>query len=300
MNIVPNWHDGPLVPTVGDAVVIRHIITVYATRELPDGFRMAVQPRSKTGELSEQAAAIFALIRTTHVATSKFLGRYVRGEEFGQAELDDLRVDLKNLLENYRSALEYVAHYVADRCSPRPAADKVHFPVADPEDTVAKFKKKLDRWFPGLAAAAPAVRAHLVAVQKFGGRSWLRMLAELTNVNKHRTLSPQERRRFESIVVRFRGAGVRLGELGFHSLEVVGDGCLRFEKTNDQFAALHAPAELSVKSLSWPRAEGPIEVVREVRELYSIPGSAKSIAHAVWVIDKHVCRAVNKICSLLS
>src|SRR6185369_809750 len=135
----------------------------------------------------------------------------------------------KNLLENYRSALEYVAHYVADRCSPRPEPDRVQFPVATPADTVTTFEAKLDRWFPGLAASAPDVRAQLVAVQWFGGHSWLRLLADLTNFNKHHTLSPQHRSRYQSVVVRFGGTGIRFGELGLHSLEVTKGGSLRLE-----------------------------------------------------------------------
>ena len=107
--------------------------------------------------------------------------------------MGELRVELKNLLENHRSALEYVLHYLAERCTPKPAPERVQFPVAKPNDTAATFGKKLDRWFPGLSAGAPKARDHLLSIQEFNGETWLRDLANLTNFNKHHSLSARKR-----------------------------------------------------------------------------------------------------------
>ncbi len=294
-----NWHDNMHIPTVGDHVRIKHVVIVNTTTVRAESFQVAVPPRTPTGILSEHARALGALLTSTHANTARFLDRYLR-PNIDPAELDGLRVDLKNLLENHRSALEYTAHHIADRCAPKLPSTKVQFPIAKSSDTATTFALKLDQWFPCLGTSVPKVRDDLLSIQEFNGELWLRQLADLTNFNKHRSLSVQEPGSFHSVVVRFGSAGVRLGELGLRSLSLEAGGVLRFVNTVGQQVDLDLPCVLDANTTSIPGADPRIEVVPEERKLYRIPGSKESIAGTVWSIDKNVFRAVDRICSYLS
>jgi hypothetical protein len=296
----PDWHDHIHIPTVGDDVIVgSHTITVDPNRVRPQSFQVSVQPRTGMGVLLEQGRAILALLQSTHGDAARFLDRYVQSS-MEAAEADELRVELKNLLENYRSALEYTAHYIADVCTPKPPQNRVQFPVAKPGDTAATFAPKLDRWFPGLSTSAPRVRDYLLSIQDFSGEPWLRQLADLTNFNKHRSLSAQEPGDFHSVVVRFGDAGVRLGELGLRSLSLETGGVLRFVNSAGQRVDLVGPVVLDANTTSLPGADPRIEVLSEKRRLYRIPGCNESIAGTLWSVDKNVFRAVDRICALLS
>ena len=296
----PHWHGEMQVPTVGDDVRIGvHVITVNATTVRPESFRVSVQPRTATGVLSDHGRAIAVLLQRTHVDAGRFLDRYLL-PNIEPTEVDQLRVDMKNLLENYRSALEYTAHHIADFCTPRPAHDKVQFPVARAGETAATFAMKLDRWFSTLGTRAPEVRDHVLFIQEFNGERWLRQLADLTNFNKHRSLSAQETGDFRSVIVRFGDAGIRLGELGLRSLGVEAGGVLRFVDSSGQQADLGGPRVLNAQTTELDGADPRIEVVSERRQLHRVPGCKESIAGTLWSIDRNVFRSVDRICALLS
>jgi len=297
----PDWHDPIHIPTVGDdiRIVSPHVITVRPNTMRPETFQVSVQPGTGTDALTEHGRAIATLLQKTHGDTARFLDSYLQ-PNIELAELDRLRVDLKNLLENYRSALEYTAHHIAALCTPKPPQDRVQFPVAQPSDTAATFGPKLDQWFPGLGASAPKVRDYLLTIQAFNGYPWLEQLADLTNFNKHRSLSAQEPGDFHSVVVRFGDAGVRLGELGFRSLSLETGGVLRFVNSSGQQVDLDGPCVLDASTTSLAGADPRIELLMEKRQLYRIPGCKDSIAGTLWSIDKNVFRAVDWICALLS
>lgn len=100
-----------------------------------------------------------------------------------------LQTKIKNVLENERSALEYLAHDVVERFGESGA--KCYFPiVTTPEDFPARFDKTMR----GVAAARPDIRDAVEERQPYnGGYEWLGHLATLTNENKHQRLSAQER-----------------------------------------------------------------------------------------------------------
>lgn len=295
----PNWHDDMHVPTVGDDVRIAHLVTIDSTTVRPESFRVAVQPQTADGLLSDHAHALRTLLQNTHRSTARFLDRHLR-TPIAPADLDQFRVDLKNILENYRSTLEYTAHYLADRCAPKPRPDRVHFPVANEDDTATTFAGKLDTWFPGLSAHSPKAINYLLSIQQFSGESWLRQLADLSNFNKHRSLSAQELDQFPSVVVKFGTSGVRFGELGLRSLSIEPGGVLRFLNASGQYLDLDVPCLLNATTKSLHGADPRMEVVHESNALYRIPSCKESIVGSLWRIDKNVFRAVDRICSLLS
>lgn len=127
----------------------------------------------------------------------------------------ELKVRIKNILENQRSALEYLAAQITDRDGVKGSRTK--YPLAP---TAADFVASIDRSMPGVRAARPDVAAKIELVQPFQQScGWLAALRDLTNENKHQRLSPQVRkqtwqRSFRGVTwtegVKF-GAGVLIG-----------------------------------------------------------------------------------------
>lgn len=296
--VFPDWHDPLGVPTVGDDLRVGFEIRIDSSSPKPHSFQMAVRPKSEAGTASKRGEALGDLLQATHSATSRFLDHYL-DSYFGPHELGPLRVELKNLLENHRSSLEYVAHYLADQCQPRPDATHVQFPIASQTDTANSFSTKLDKWFPGLRAHRPDVKAHLLSIQSFSGETWLTELKELTNFNKHHSLSEQVPASFDSVTVRYGRSAIRFGELGFNSLTIESGGSLVFLGATDADLILDAPTTLSVATSTIAGADSRLEVVKETHHLYCIPGRNRSIAGTVWRISKNVFQTVNILCSLL-
>ncbi len=297
----PTWEDNLAVPTVGDDVHIPSglVLTVDAHEPSQSQFQVSVQPKTPSGILCDRAVAIGDLLRRTNDDTVRFLNKYFRGS-IDTEGVRDLRVDLKNILENHRSALEYAAHYVADSCNPKPAEYKVQFPVAKQNDTASEFARQLDKWFPGLSTSAPPVTDYLMSIQEFSGDLWLRQLAELTNYNKHRSLTQWELADFGYVVVGFFDAGMRFGDCGLQSMTIEAGGVLRFEHSGGEHADLEGPVVIDANTTLLLGVDSRIEVVRQKRHTYGFPGYEQSIAHVLWSIDKNVIRSVDRICGLLS
>lgn len=297
----PDWHDQLHVPTVGDDVRIisPHMVTVTPSAETPASFQVAVQPKSIDGVLSPHAKALSALLQRVHRDTAHFVNRHLQ-PSIQQNDISDLRVDLKNILENYRASLDYVAHHLADRCVPKPSPDRIQFPIASAGDNTGGFSTKVDKWFPGLCTSSPGARNYLLSIQEFSGDLWLRQLADLSNFNKHRSLSSFEPTSFRSVVVKFGSAGLRFGELGFRSCSIEVGGVLRFVGSAGNHVDIAGPCVLNADTTSHPIADPRIEIVPEDRKLYGIPGFSESVAGLVWTIGKNVFRTIDRLCGHLS
>ncbi len=119
---------------------------------------------------------------------------------------DALKVDIKNLCENLRSALDYVAHDIREiHCPSAGASDRFYFPIL-PDPT--KFTQMTGQWFPGLLTAAPKVFQFLESVQPYqNGYSWLGLFNRLNNENKHGDLVEQSRTETHHIKVAMQSGG---------------------------------------------------------------------------------------------
>src|SRR5512145_502440 len=90
----------------------------------------------------------------------------------------DLRVPVKNLMENLRSALDYMAHDIYESCcqaartaSGQPDPKNIYFPYGKTE---ADFKAGVGSSLPSLATLAPDIYKILLSIQPFAcGDSWL-------------------------------------------------------------------------------------------------------------------------------
>ena len=117
-----------------------------------------------------------------------------------EKELDSqLLIQIKNLLENLRSALDYVARDVFERFCTPPEGGKtipVYFPILRRTATPQDFSNFANGRFPGLRENARTLYDCLESYQVYKSpeNEWLVQFNELCQENKHEHLSPQTRR----------------------------------------------------------------------------------------------------------
>jgi len=106
---------------------------------------------------------------------------------------DDLKADIKSLLGDLRSVLDYLAHEVFEACcSGLPKPDKLYFPIARSAAAFDQMVRNPARGFPDLEARHRPVWTVLESVQPYND-PWLGQFNDLNNFNKHEDLSPQTR-----------------------------------------------------------------------------------------------------------
>jgi hypothetical protein len=118
-----------------------------------------------------------------------------------------LSIDIKNLCENLRSALDYLAHDIQEtHCPSANKKDRIYFPILSDAN---QFRNKMSQWYPGLDTTCPPLWKYLEGVQPYQGKSteWLQYFNRLNNENKHDTLVPQIRSTRERVYVNIRGVG---------------------------------------------------------------------------------------------
>lgn len=117
-----------------------------------------------------------------------------------------LRIDIKNVCENLRSVLDYLAADIREHhCPGASASDRFYFPILLDKKM---FDGRLDLWFPGLRQSAPAVASALESAQPFqAGQEWLGQFNRLNNENKHGDLVEQTRVETQQTRVTGQGGG---------------------------------------------------------------------------------------------
>lgn len=121
---------------------------------------------------------------------------------------EDLKVSIKNIYENLRSCLDYIAHDCFEKfCSASKKSDRLYFPI---RPTANEFKSAVTKDFPGLDASAPKVYALLEAVQPYNA-GWLGKFNKLNNHNKHQDLVEQTRTEERRVTVSRGGGSVSWG-----------------------------------------------------------------------------------------
>ena len=108
----------------------------------------------------------------------------------------NLRINIKNLMENLRSALDYSAHGLFDKYgSSSNANPNIYFPYALATQTLSEFRAKdrIEKSIPGISSSRADIVAVLESYQHFSGSNnqWVPVFMELNNKNKHQQLTPQ-------------------------------------------------------------------------------------------------------------
>jgi hypothetical protein len=131
--------------------------------------------------VGKRKASIETLLKRCEADLAKIEGEYTESLHQQQVR-SDLQVDIKNLCENLRSVLDYVAHDIREtHC---PAADpkaRFYFPILESK---VVFNGKAKRWYPGLDTKAQALWSYLESVQPYQpGASWLGSFNKINNVS---------------------------------------------------------------------------------------------------------------------
>lgn len=128
-----------------------------------------------------------------------------------------LRVQIKNFVENLRSALDFAARGLFEKygSSPKPNP-KIYFPYAATTQDRPTFEKsgRIEACIPGINASRADVVQALLEIQHFGSRGykWLPDFMDLTNENKHERLTPQVRKESKELRISGGGASIGIGE----------------------------------------------------------------------------------------
>jgi hypothetical protein len=121
---------------------------------------------------------------------------------------DDLKVAIKNIFENLRSCLDYLAQDIFDtHCFPTRKSDRLYFPIrATPEE----FRPAIEKDFPNLPSTAKDVFNILESIQPYRN-AWLGDFNKLNNHNKHQDLVEQTRSETKQVTVSREGGSVSWG-----------------------------------------------------------------------------------------
>jgi len=129
----------------------------------------------------------------------------------------NLLIEIKNLMENLRSALDFSAHGIFDKYgSSKKGKPSIYFPYAHPSQTLSDFQKqkRIDACIPGLSASRPDIVKLIEDYQHFADPSneWLPVFMALNNENKHQQLTPQTRTERKELKISSGGSTISIGE----------------------------------------------------------------------------------------
>ena len=109
-----------------------------------------------------------------------------------------LKREIKTLLGDLRSVLDYYAVELYERFVPNPIPRNIYFPISRRGDNLTDFRTRVNNTqIRGLNAARPDLVDLLASFQEFSDPSrngWMPDFATLCNENKHERLTPQNLR----------------------------------------------------------------------------------------------------------
>jgi len=129
----------------------------------------------------------------------------------------ELLIEIKNLMENLRSALDFTARGLFDKYGISPKSNiKIYFPYATEGQSKSDFQKqnRIEKCIPGLTASRPDIVAEIESYQYFSDPSnrWLPRFMDLNNKNKHQQLTPQIRKETKQLKITSGGTSISLGQ----------------------------------------------------------------------------------------
>ena len=119
----------------------------------------------------------------------------------------DIRIKVKNLMENLRSILDYTAHDIYESvCRPhrqklgKPEPRNIYFPYGRNEND---FNSSIMNSLPDLEVLSVPIFSLIKNVQPFtSSNPWICDLCSINNENKHDRLTPQAREEIETYTVK--------------------------------------------------------------------------------------------------
>jgi len=121
---------------------------------------------------------------------------------------EDLKVTIKNIFENLRSCLDYIAHDIYEtHCATSKKPRRMYFPI---RKTAPEFDKAIAADDPDLQTNAPRIYNLLESIQPYND-PWLGDFNKLNNHNKHQDLVEQTRTEEKRVTVSRDGGAVSWG-----------------------------------------------------------------------------------------
>lgn len=155
----------------------------------------------------KRASSIEALLRKSQAVFADLKRAYDASLHDKQVR-EDLKVDIKNIFENLRSCLDYLAHDIFEtHCPSAKSPDRLYFPI---RATATEFNQAVSRDYPGLQTASAVVCVILESVQPYRD-PWLGQFNRLNNGNKHQDLVEQTRTESRQVTVSRGGRSVSWG-----------------------------------------------------------------------------------------
>lgn len=127
-----------------------------------------------------------------------------------------LQIDVKNIMENLKSVLDYLAHDIYEivimpvrKVAGDKEIEKIYFPYGKTEND---FKSSIEKYLPKLDSLQPALYKIIEDIQPHkSGSIWFYQFCQILNEKKHITLTPQKREEERSLDIRFPGgAGISM------------------------------------------------------------------------------------------
>lgn len=110
---------------------------------------------------------------------------------------EDLKIDIKNIFENLRSCLDYLAHDIHEECVSGNSPSRLYFPI---RQTSQEFTQVINRDFPNLGANYNGVYTAIEEIQPYND-PWLGKFNKLNNNNKHQDLEEQTKTESRRVTV---------------------------------------------------------------------------------------------------
>jgi hypothetical protein len=127
-----------------------------------------------------------------------------------------LLIEIKNFMENLRSALDYSAQGLFDKYGDKSTTTNIYFPYAWAGLSAVDFKAKkiIGRKIPGLSNNRPDIVKVIEGYQAFShpDNDWLPKFMDLNNENKHQQLTPQVRKEEKQLNISSGGCSISMGE----------------------------------------------------------------------------------------
>lgn len=127
-----------------------------------------------------------------------------------------LLIEIKNFMENLRSALDFTAHGLFDKYgSSTSKSPRIYFPYATLNQSETEFRRlsRIDTCIPGLSSSRPDIAEKIISFQHFSAdqNKWLPIFMQLNNENKHQQLTPQTHKEAKELRMSSGGASISMG-----------------------------------------------------------------------------------------
>jgi hypothetical protein len=110
---------------------------------------------------------------------------------------EELKIDIKNIFENLRSCLDYMAHDIYENYITESTNKKLYFPI---HQSRIKFDKAINKYFQNLSSIQKDVYNLIEAIQPYND-DWLGKFNKLNNHNKHQNLEEQTKTKSRHVEV---------------------------------------------------------------------------------------------------